>query len=89
MGFSPPFQQLLLKKCITTQLLSLINNVPKPEVNVKIEFVTDPDKFKQAVKSNFGTFKRTEDREAGGEVNHKIFICRKICLLKTGLVYLA
>ena len=62
------FQQLLLKKAINTQLLSLINNVPKPEVNVKIEFVTDAEKFEQAIKANFGTFKRVEEKEASCEV---------------------
>ena len=51
---------LLLKKNISTQLVSLINNTPKPEVNVKIEFDTDTEKFQKAVDENFGGFKKLD-----------------------------
>ena len=53
---------LLLKRQITDQMLSLINNTPKPDLNVKIEFETDAEKFEEAVKSTFGSFKKQEAR---------------------------
>ncbi|KAI5739680.1 hypothetical protein M8J77_022099 [Diaphorina citri] len=45
---------LSLKKHVGNQLLNLINNTPKPDTDVTFQFVTDADKFKQAVKSTFG-----------------------------------
>ena len=47
---------LSFKKLIMTQLLSLVNNLPKPDVSVKIEFHTDVAKFEQSLKDSFGTF---------------------------------
>lgn len=41
---------LSLKKHVGNQLLNLINNTPKPDTDVTFQFVTDADKFKQAVK---------------------------------------
>ena len=54
------FQLLLLKKTISTQLVSLVSNTPKPDVNVKIEFDTDTEKFQQALNENFGRFKKLD-----------------------------
>lgn len=51
---------LLMKKNIRQQLLTLLNNIPRPEVNVKIEFVTDSDHFRRSVKEAFGHFKKSE-----------------------------
>lgn len=51
---------LSMKKLIASQLLSLINNTPKPDVNINIEFLTDSEKFEHAVKEWFGTFKKEE-----------------------------
>lgn len=51
---------LSMKKLIASQLLSLINNTPKPDVNINIEFVTDNEKFETAVREWFGTFKKEE-----------------------------
>ncbi|KAL1459096.1 hypothetical protein WDU94_011104 [Cyamophila willieti] len=45
---------LALKKHVSNQLLNLINNTPKPDVDVTFQFVTDGEKFKQAVKATFG-----------------------------------
>lgn len=47
---------LSLKRVVGAQLLHLINNTPKPEVNTSIEFETDIKKFEAAVKATFGTF---------------------------------
>ncbi|XP_069680308.1 B-box type zinc finger protein ncl-1 isoform X2 [Periplaneta americana] len=47
---------LSLKRVVGAQLLHLINNTPKPEVNTAIEFETDIDKFEAAVKATFGSF---------------------------------
>lgn len=47
---------MYLKKCVSTQLLNLINNTPKPEKSYSIEFETDYDKFEQTVKGAFGQF---------------------------------
>lgn len=41
---------LTLKKVVGTQLLNLINNTPKPEVNTALEFETNVEKFSEAVK---------------------------------------
>jgi len=54
---------LSLKRVVGAQLLHLINNTPKPEVNTSIEFETDIKKFEAAVKvciptasGNFNTY---------------------------------
>jgi tripartite motif-containing protein 2/3 len=54
---------LSLKKLITHQLLTLLNNVPRLEPTVKIEFETDFDAFSTAVKSTFGHFKKPEPKK--------------------------
>lgn len=41
---------LTLKKVVGTQLLNLINNTPKPDVNVALEFNTNFEKFTEVVK---------------------------------------
>jgi len=51
---------LSMKKIITQQLLTLLNNVPHLEPTVKIEFETDFDVFFRAVKATFGHFKKPE-----------------------------
>lgn len=50
---------MYLKKIVSTQLLNLINNTPKPEKNYSIEFESDFEKFEQTIKNVFGQF-RTE-----------------------------
>lgn len=50
---------MYLKKIVSTQLLNLINNTPKPEKVYTIEFESDFDKFEQTMKNVFGQF-RTE-----------------------------
>nr|CAD7433613.1 unnamed protein product [Timema monikensis] len=50
---------LALKKTVGAQLLYLINNTPKCNVNTAIHFDTDMSKFEDAVKATFGSF-RTE-----------------------------
>ena len=49
-------QLMLLKKMIKSQLLYLINNTPKPDVNINIEFYTDTNVFQNAVEKSFGSF---------------------------------
>lgn len=40
---------LSLRQLVSTQLMNLINNTPKPDVNTTLEFVTDMDKFTAAI----------------------------------------
>ena len=65
---------LLVKRQITDQMLSLINNTPKPDLNVKIEFETDAEKFEEAVKSTFGNFKKQEVEK---KVQDAVTNCKK------------
>lgn len=60
---------LLMKKNIRQQLLMLLNNIPRPDVNVKIEFVTDSDRFRRSIKEVFGHFKKSE------EYQEKVGLC--------------
>lgn len=60
---------LSMKKLITHQLLTLLNNVPHLEPTVKIEFETDFDAFSTAVKSTFGHFKKPESKRVRAFVN--------------------
>lgn len=46
---------LSLRSIVSTQLMNLINNTPKPDVNTSMEFVTDMDKFTTAVQVRFTT----------------------------------
>jgi len=55
-------QLLLMKKVISSRLMSLVNSVPNPDVNIAIEFKTDTDAFKEAVKKTFGSFKKVEEK---------------------------
>jgi hypothetical protein len=48
----------MMKGRISAQLLSLINNTPKGDANTCIEFVSNPGKFEEAVRKNFGQFKK-------------------------------
>lgn len=53
-------QILALKKVISSQLLTLINNTPKPDINFNIEFHTDSSSFENAVKATFGSFAKED-----------------------------
>ncbi|CAD5114233.1 DgyrCDS3375 [Dimorphilus gyrociliatus] len=53
-------QMLALRHVITSQLLTLINNTPAPDVSVSIKFSCNIDEFRQAVKANFGTFSEAQ-----------------------------
>lgn len=44
---------LSLRQLVSTQLMNLINNTPKPDVNTTLEFVTDMDKFTAAIQVSF------------------------------------
>ncbi|XP_039295126.1 brain tumor protein [Nilaparvata lugens] len=71
---------LSLRRCVSTQLLNLINNTHKPDVNVNIEFKSDMNKFTDAIQSTFGSFRKEvpptaavsvspqEDQRSGGGV---------------------
>lgn len=56
-------QLLLMKKAISSRLLSLVNNAPNPEVNVCIEFKTNSKEFEEAIKRYFGLFKKEESNK--------------------------
>ncbi|RZF38650.1 hypothetical protein LSTR_LSTR003456 [Laodelphax striatellus] len=49
---------LSLRRFVSTQLLNLINNTHKPDINVNIEFKSDMKKFSEAIESTFGSFRR-------------------------------
>ncbi|CAH1777460.1 unnamed protein product [Owenia fusiformis] len=51
---------LMLKKYVASQLLTLINNIPKDDVNDKIEFVSEATEFEKATKETFGHFVKEE-----------------------------
>ncbi len=68
-------EMLANKKLISSQLLSLINNTPKPEVNIKLEFQTNAQQFEDAITSAFGSFVKLEDEQKVGGW---------LCLLKFG-----
>jgi hypothetical protein len=53
---------MAMKKLIASQLLSLINNTPKPDVSISIDFVTDNDRFDEAIKEHFGNFKKRKTK---------------------------
>lgn len=61
------YELITLKQMISTQLLKLINNTPKPEVSFSIEFETDIDKFENSIKNSFGKF-QTEDTRSESPV---------------------
>lgn len=50
---------MYMKKVVSTQLLNLVNNTPKPEKIYSIEFESDFEKFEETIKNVFGQF-RTE-----------------------------
>lgn len=50
----------LMKKLICSQLLSLINNSPKADMSVKIEFKTSLETFENALSQTFGWFIKEE-----------------------------
>ncbi|KAG7199886.1 hypothetical protein KM043_014332 [Ampulex compressa] len=47
---------LALRRIVGTQLLNLIKNTPKPNVNFSIEFQTDYNQFEKTAKDVFGKF---------------------------------
>lgn len=51
---------LSLKQIVSSQLLYLINNTPKPDISKEITFETDPDTFEQCIRKNFGHIKKPE-----------------------------
>ena len=55
-------QLLLMKKLVSSYLISLINKTPNPEVNINMEFKTDAALFQTAIKETFGSFKKEESR---------------------------
>ena len=47
-------EMLAMKRLIANQLLTLINNTPKLDMTVKLQFRSDAEKFEQAIKDTFG-----------------------------------
>lgn len=60
---------MYLKKCVSTQLLNLINNTPKPEKSFSIEFESDFEKFERTVRSIFGFFTTESTSPKGGSTS--------------------
>ncbi|XP_050417219.1 brain tumor protein [Patella vulgata] len=55
-------QIAVLKRIISTQLMSLINNTPAVETDLNIEFKSDPAVFEKMVEDHFGSFGRDEPK---------------------------
>ena len=70
---------LSLKKHISIQLLMLLNNIPRPEPSVKIEFHTDIDKFGAMMKMAFGRFKRPDELTRVGYLTRIVLDLTSIC----------
>ncbi|KAK7097268.1 hypothetical protein V1264_004274 [Littorina saxatilis] len=51
-----PTYATMFKKMVQGQMLGLINSSPKTDISVNIEFKTDPESFKAAMKQSFGWF---------------------------------
>uniref|UniRef100_T1JAV6 Uncharacterized protein n=1 Tax=Strigamia maritima TaxID=126957 RepID=T1JAV6_STRMM len=60
---------LSLKRIVGSQLLYLINNTPKPEVNICLEFMSDPEKFEDSVKMTFGYFKKDQQSKDSNQMS--------------------
>lgn len=52
----------LMRKMISTQLLFLINNTPKPDIHINLDFHSDADAFQEAINKTFGSFVREEPK---------------------------
>lgn len=74
---------MYLKKCVSTQLLNLINNTPKPEKSYSIEFETDYDKFEQTVKGAFGQF-NTESSSSSPKGRSPLSVVLPVSLTMNG-----
>lgn len=74
---------MYLKKLVSTQLLNLINNTPKPEKIYSIEFESDFEKFEQSIKSVFGQF-RTESTAQSTKGSSPVSIVASIPLSLNG-----
>ena len=59
----------LMKKAVSSRLLSLINNTPSVEPNTKILFETNAQKFEASIKETFGNFKTEEEVKVSGDEN--------------------
>ena len=53
-----------LKKLMAGQLMSLINNTPSVDVNIKLEFTTDNEQFTTAVDQYFGHLNEPKEKPA-------------------------
>ena len=70
---------LSMKKMIKLQLMSLINNTPKPDVNVRINFHTDQEKFEESITKTFGTFLKVEDEDQKVRQLYELYDVRNMC----------
>ncbi|XP_062577150.1 formin-J-like isoform X1 [Saccostrea cucullata] len=52
----------LMKKMISKQLMFLINNTPKPDIHINLDFHSDADAFEKAVDKTFGSFVKEEPK---------------------------
>jgi hypothetical protein len=68
---------LLMKKKISAQMLSLINNTPDPDVDISIKFKTNNKEFEEAVKKHFGDFQKKEECKVGFSSYFAVCIWKK------------
>jgi len=52
---------LSLKKHIARQLMKLLNNIPTTQMNVKMEFMTDGERFSKMLRATFGYLQKDDD----------------------------
>ena len=55
----------MFKKTIQTQIVNVINNTPKTDISINIEFKTNADAFEAAMKQTFGWFVKEEPKVCG------------------------
>ena len=65
MKHGSPTYKAMFKKTIQTQMVNVINNTPKTDISINIEFKTNADAFEAAMKQTFGWFVKEEPKVCG------------------------
>lgn len=52
----------LMRKMISAQLMFLINNTPKPDININLDFHSETEAFQEAINKTFGSFVKEEPK---------------------------
>lgn len=52
----------LMRKMISAQLMFLINNTPRPDIHINLDFHSDTEAFQEAINKTFGSFVKEEPK---------------------------